>query len=128
MAGTIGNDNAKGNRGGKSLNDRILAAEVRNLTLKKILAIYNQPPVERTEKEYELYTAVLVKMAGQVLPRLTEVTGEDGGVLQLIVNRAGEVKKTEVKETNDKTNDTNTGTGTNAVSTAGSGDIQSAKV
>ena len=35
----LGNQNAFGNSGGKSLNDRKLAAEVRTLALKEILKI-----------------------------------------------------------------------------------------
>ena len=73
-----GQVNATGNSGGKSLNDRRLAAEVRTLTLKKIKQILEMPEVKMKADDYEIYKAVLIKLSGTVLPRLTEHTGEDG--------------------------------------------------
>ncbi|MBU1075819.1 MAG: hypothetical protein KKH98_00910 [Spirochaetes bacterium] len=77
----VGNHNAIGNSGGKSLNDRKLAARVRTLALGKIEDILNQPIVKMKADDYELYKAILVKLAGTVLPKINEVTGEDGEAL-----------------------------------------------
>lgn len=65
-------------KGGKTLNDRELAAKVRTLTLKECEKALNK-------KKGKLYEAVLLKLAGSVLPRLNEVMGEGGGPLQVIV-------------------------------------------
>lgn len=73
MAAPKGNTNAAGNSGGKSLNDRKLAAEVRSLALGHIKEIL-QP--EYSDKE--LQNAVILKLAPSLLPRLNEHTGEDG--------------------------------------------------
>lgn len=78
MAAPEGNQNSVGNSGGKSLNDRKLAAEVRQMTLKKIKRLYEMAPNEMSERELQLHDRVFEKLAGSVLPRLTEVTGEDG--------------------------------------------------
>ncbi|MEK7578736.1 MAG: hypothetical protein AAB456_03420 [Patescibacteria group bacterium] len=78
MGAPKGAKNALGNSGGKTLNDRKLAAEVRTLTLKKIKAILEMPEVKMKQDDYELYKAILVKLSGTVLPRLEEHTGEDG--------------------------------------------------
>jgi hypothetical protein len=78
MAAPKGNINALGNSGGKSLQDRKLAAQVRSLALEKIKELLEMPPVKMKADDYELYKAVLIKLAGSILPRLNEVTGEDG--------------------------------------------------
>lgn len=72
MAAAKGNKNAVGNTGGKSLNDRKLAAEVRSLALGEIKEILEQ------EKMTELKKAVILKLAPSLLPRLNEHTGDDG--------------------------------------------------
>ncbi len=66
-----GNQHGVGNSGGKSLNDRKLAANVRTLTLKKIQTI-----LEGEDNDYQ--RQIILKLAGTVLPRLNEHTGEDG--------------------------------------------------
>lgn len=83
MAAKPGNTNAVGNSGGKSLQDRELAAEVRALTLKKIQALFTMPRVDMTDHDARLHDEILVKLSGSVLPRLTEVTGENGGSIQV---------------------------------------------
>ena len=91
MAGTqgqnMGNQNAMGNSGGKSLNDRRLAAEVRTLVLKEILRLLSIPKVEMSAAEYELFKAILLRLAGSVLPRMTEITGEDGEKLHITISK-----------------------------------------
>jgi hypothetical protein len=64
--------NALGNTGGKSLNDRKLAAEVRSLALGEIKKILEE------EKLTEFKKAVILRLAPSILPRLNEHTGEDG--------------------------------------------------
>lgn len=74
MAAPKGNRNAKGNKGGHgvSLNDRVLAAEVRRLALSDIKKVLEEP--EMTPFKVQ----VLLKLAPSILPRLNEHTGEGG--------------------------------------------------
>lgn len=64
----------KGTPQGKMFNDRVLAAEVRSLALERVKELLKK-------KKGKLYEQVLVRLAGSLLPRLNEVTGEDGGPL-----------------------------------------------
>lgn len=64
-------------------NDRKLAAEVRRMTLNKIQRLFSMATNEMTERELQLHDEVFKRLAGTVLPRLTEVSGEDGGVLRI---------------------------------------------
>lgn len=57
---------------GKTFNDRELAAKVRTLTLQEIEKILTNP------KMNELKKAVILKLSGSILPRLTELSGENG--------------------------------------------------
>ena len=68
-----GNTNAVGNSGGKSLQDRKLAAKVRCFALKECYGA-----LKNKEEDPVLYKAVLLKLAGTLLPRLNEHTGADG--------------------------------------------------
>jgi hypothetical protein len=61
----------KGNKGGKTLNDRKLAANVRTLALKEIERILLGDD-EVYKKE------IVLKLTPTLLPRLQEHTGEDG--------------------------------------------------
>lgn len=68
-----------GNKGGQSLNDRRLAAEVRTLSLKKlrnILLSLDEPSTTKEDKDYA--KRILEKLTPSLLPRLNEHTGEDG--------------------------------------------------
>lgn len=58
-------------QGGKSMQDRELAARVRTLTLQECEKAL-------LKKKGKLYEAVLLKLAGSVLPRLNEHTGGNG--------------------------------------------------
>ena len=76
MAAAYGNTNSSGvskGKGGKSLQDRELAAELRSLTMQKC-----KKALENEEGDPDLYKAVLLKLAGTVLPRLNEHSGPDG--------------------------------------------------
>lgn len=88
MAAPEGNRNALNNRGGKSVNDRLLAAEVRKMTLNKIKTLFLMPRVDMSASEASLHDALLIKLAGSVLPRLNEVTGEDGSPLVVQMSQA----------------------------------------
>jgi len=72
MAAPKGNKNAEGNSGGKSLNDRKLAAAVRTLALTEIKAILEKKGLSELKKQ------IILKLAPSLLPRLNEHTGEDG--------------------------------------------------
>ena len=89
MGVPAGTKNAIGNSGGKSLQDRKIAADVRRLALTKMYKLLSIPKTERSDYENEMYKAILIKLAGTVLPRLTEHSGEDGG--PIIINSAPEI-------------------------------------
>jgi hypothetical protein len=72
MAAPKGNKNGLGNIGGKSLNDRKLAADVRSLALKEIKGILEQVGLTEMKKQ------IILKLAPSLLPRLNEHSGEDG--------------------------------------------------
>lgn len=59
---------------GVSFNDRELAGQVRTLALSEVKKVLK-------EGEGKLYEAVLIRLAGTILPRLNEVTGENGNPL-----------------------------------------------
>jgi hypothetical protein len=61
---------------GRGFNDRELAGEVRTLTLNEI-----KKALTGTDEDFK--KQVIIKLAGSILPRLNEVTGENGGAIQL---------------------------------------------
>lgn len=67
-------------QGGKSFQDREQAARVRTLALAKIEKILKG-------KKTRFQEAVILKLAGTVLPRLNEVTGEDGGPIKVDISK-----------------------------------------
>lgn len=102
MAGVKGNKNAIGNKGGNgapTVVDRELSKKVRRLTLKKIEKILSRPVVRMDKEEYDLYKQVLLKLAGNILPRLNEHSGPDGGDIPLPLLGG----KSNGKNTNNKT-------------------------
>jgi hypothetical protein len=77
MAAPKNNKNGLGNSGGKSLQDRELAAAVRGLALteiKNILELKTMTPLKQQ---------VILKLAGTVLPRLNERSGPDSDSIPL---------------------------------------------
>lgn len=76
MSAPKDNKNALGNTGGKTLNDRLLAASVRSLALGEIKKYLEGK--ENGYKDKEMKSALLLKLASSLLPRLNEVTGEGG--------------------------------------------------
>lgn len=69
-------------KGGKSLNDRELAAEVRTKALEAIKAVLMNDD-EATAKWSEYKKQMVLKLSASILPRLNEVTGQDGGAIQI---------------------------------------------
>lgn len=63
--------------GGKSFQDRELAARVRTLTLHEIEKALKNP-------KSKLYAPVLIKLAGSVLPRLNEHSGPEGKPIPIL--------------------------------------------
>jgi len=63
-------------RTGKSFNDRELAGRVRTLTLEEI-----EKALKGNDMEFK--KAVILRLAGNILPRLNHISGEDGGPIQI---------------------------------------------
>lgn len=72
-------------RGGKSFQDRKLAADVRNLALKNIQTALKGDKKSRdaVAKWPDYKKQMLLRLASTLLPRLNEVTGDDGGPITL---------------------------------------------
>lgn len=68
-------------QGGKSFQDRVLAAKVRSEGLLAVQAILNGK--KEVEKWSELKKQLVLKMAPGLLPKLNEHTGNDGEPLVL---------------------------------------------
>lgn len=67
-------------KGGKSFQDRELAARVRTLALKEI------EKVLISKKNTAFKQAVILRLASTVLPRLNEHTGEEGAPIKIDIN------------------------------------------
>lgn len=72
------------NSGGKSLVSKQLTAEVRSLTLKEIRKVLLESGDMSDFKKQ-----VILRLAGTVLPRLNEHTGEDGGSMSFTIKVEG---------------------------------------
>lgn len=59
---------------GKNYNDRILASEVRTMALEKVKVLLKKG-------KGKLYEQILIRLSSTLLPRLNELTGENGGPL-----------------------------------------------
>lgn len=66
-------------KGGVTRNDRIMAAEVRRLGLKKLKDILEDENHQKYSQEF--FAAVFLRLAANLLPRLNEHTGADGDKL-----------------------------------------------
>ena len=73
---------------GQVVTFRELSKEVRELTLRQVLKVLKDEECKNYDKEFR--NALLLRLSQTVLPRLAEVTGEDGGALQIVVKRANE--------------------------------------
>ena len=65
----------KGGTKGKSFNDRELAGKVRSLALNQVVQVLKG---ELYDDDKTFHKALLLKMSSNLLPRLNELTGEDG--------------------------------------------------
>jgi hypothetical protein len=77
-------------QGGKSFQDRELAARVRTLALNEIEQILlinglSTPSKKKPagKKNKKLYETVIANLSKSILPRLTEHTGENGGPIEI---------------------------------------------
>jgi hypothetical protein len=66
-------------QGGKSFQDRALAASVRTKALQDIKLVLSDSKKVQAWTEYK--RQMLLKLSTTLLPRLNEHTGEDGGAL-----------------------------------------------
>ena len=105
--GHIGNKFAVGNSGGKTVNDRKLAAKVRSMTLREIVKVYKNPDNDR-----ELWKQVFLKLVSGVLPRINEISAPDGGSLNIGVVV---LPTKHITETNENILEANTKTDTSIV-------------
>lgn len=69
---------------------RARTRRVKDLTLQRIEAILDNPSLVTVD----FYQSLLLKLAGNVIPRSTEVTGEDGGAMIIEISK-------EIAEKND---------------------------
>lgn len=70
----------KGSPKGKSFNDRQLAGSVRSLALEHLMKVL-QPDY----KDIAYQKQMLLKLSTSLLPRLQEVTGEDGKDITIVI-------------------------------------------
>lgn len=69
---------------GVNFNDRELAGKVRTMALNEVMKVL------KTGKG-QLYSAVLVRLAGTILPRLNELSGEGGE--PIVIQISGTIAK-----------------------------------
>lgn len=70
-------------QGGKTLQDRELAAKVRTKGLNELMLILNDD--EKTEKWSDLKKATMQRLAPTLLPRINENTGPNGGPMEVTI-------------------------------------------
>lgn len=80
---------------GVSFNERELAGKVRSLALEETFKVLSNP-------KSKLYGPVLIRLAGTILPRLNEVTGEGGA--PLVIEISGAVAKKYAVNASSRTN------------------------
>lgn len=73
-------------KGGKSFQDRELAAKVRTKALEDVLLILDEDPKVENWSDYK--KQVLLKMSTTLLPRLQEHSGADGEPLTIKFDKA----------------------------------------
>ena len=81
---------------GVTSHDRKLAGEVRRMTLEQIKKILETPRVEMSERDYELWKALVLSLSKNILPRLTEITGEDGSPVHVATIDTSKMTKEEL--------------------------------
>ena len=70
-------------KGGKSFQDRQLAADVRTKALKDILSVLNDKKSIESWSDYK--KQLVMKLAGSILPRINEHGGPGGEQIPLVV-------------------------------------------
>lgn len=78
-------------KGGKNFQDRKLAADVRTKALTDILAVLKEDKKVAQWGDYK--KAIVLKLAGTVLPRLNEHTGDNGSPLFYDDETKGKVRR-----------------------------------
>lgn len=68
---------------GKSFQDRQRSASVRNLALDQIEEVLQKQTLAGEPVGKTYHQQLLIKLAGNVLPRLNEHTGDDGGDIKM---------------------------------------------
>lgn len=68
-------------QGGKSFQDRELAADVRRAGLANVQLVLSDSPKVAKWSEYK--KQMVLRLAPGLLPKLNEHTGEDGGAIKL---------------------------------------------
>lgn len=94
MAGKVGNKNAAGKHNTDPLNDRVKLSKLRELATDRVMQVLSQPVVQMSVGDYQFYKEILLKLAGTILPRLTDIASPDGGPVQVEVVRYGDGKNT----------------------------------
>lgn len=83
-------------------SDRELASEVRRLGLGKIKKIFEMAPTDMSDKERELHDELLKRMGPSFVPRLTEITGADGGAIEHSLSKEDKAKLDKILGTDNK--------------------------
>ncbi len=65
-------------------NDKKLSIAVRRLALSKIKAALEDTQHKKYTEKFQ--NELLLKLASTVLPRITEVSGDDGGPIHLLID------------------------------------------
>jgi len=68
-------------QGGKPFYDRQRAGELRTKALEDIILVLNDDPIVENWGKYR--KDMLMKLSTNILPRLNEVTGQDGGAIEI---------------------------------------------
>lgn len=79
---------------GANFNDRKKAARARTLILDEVIRLFETDPLKLSETEHTTKRELLLRMAANTLPRLTEVTGEDGEPIKIAFDPTFNAKPT----------------------------------
>ena len=78
---------------GVTKNDRILAGEVRKLSLKLIAKYLN----DESEENDKFRKDLILKLATNVLPRITQLEGEEGSPIKVAITGFNYITPSEIK-------------------------------
>lgn len=71
----------------KDISDNDMARALRRLTMRKTFNFLSSDFQTLNPAEMDLYSKLLVKLAGSVLPRIQEITGADGEELTIHISK-----------------------------------------